>query len=124
MDGWMMSCCQAVLSKSKAVYQAIKNIAVGNVLAQVSSPNEMEEKRLAVCRTCDHLTWYDWAGYMGWVGKNARKIAVNIDNLTVLPELEVKEYRIGAEMFCSICKCRLVAKAKLKDQNCPLNRWE
>lgn len=30
---------------------------------------------------------------------------------------------MGRQLFCSICKCWIPAKARVEDEKCPLNKW-
>jgi len=32
-------------------------------------------------------------------------------------------YWIGRSLWCSICKCHVPAKARIKEENCPLGKW-
>jgi hypothetical protein len=32
-------------------------------------------------------------------------------------------YWISKKIFCSICKCYIPAKARVKDEKCPLDKW-
>ena len=32
-------------------------------------------------------------------------------------------YWIGRTLWCSICKCYIPAKARVKDEKCPLGKW-
>jgi hypothetical protein len=34
-----------------------------------------------------------------------------------------KNYWIKRRLFCSICKCYIPAKARAKDAECPLDKW-
>ncbi len=35
-----------------------------------------------------------------------------------------KNYWIGRAIFCSICKCPIPMKARVKDEKCPLDKWD
>ena len=32
-------------------------------------------------------------------------------------------YKIGRVLFCKICKCNVPAKARVKEETCPADRW-
>jgi len=34
-----------------------------------------------------------------------------------------ENYWIKKTLWCSICKCYIPAKARVKDEKCPLNKW-
>ena len=34
-----------------------------------------------------------------------------------------KNYWIARSLWCSICKCFIPAKARVKDEKCPLGKW-
>ena len=34
-----------------------------------------------------------------------------------------KNYWLARQLFCSICKCFIPAKARVKDEKCPLDKW-
>ena len=33
-------------------------------------------------------------------------------------------YWIGKSIWCSICKCNIPAKARVKDEKCPKDKWD
>ena len=35
-----------------------------------------------------------------------------------------KNYWIKRTLWCSTCKCYIPAKARVKDERCPLDKWE
>ena len=35
-----------------------------------------------------------------------------------------KNYWLGKTLWCSICKCFIPAKARVKDAKCPLGKWK
>ena len=35
-----------------------------------------------------------------------------------------KNYWVGRTLWCSICKCFIPAKARVKEEKCPLDKWE
>ena len=35
-----------------------------------------------------------------------------------------KNYWIKKQIFCSICKCYIPAKARVEDEKCPLDKWK
>jgi len=34
-----------------------------------------------------------------------------------------KKVMVGSMLFCSICKCFIPAKARVKEEKCPLGKW-
>lgn len=34
-----------------------------------------------------------------------------------------KNYWLGRSLWCSICKCFVPAKARVKDEQCPIGKW-
>jgi len=34
-----------------------------------------------------------------------------------------KNYWVGRTLWCSICKCFIPAKATIKEEKCPLDKW-
>ncbi|MCK5604732.1 hypothetical protein KAR91_22775, partial [Candidatus Pacearchaeota archaeon] len=34
-----------------------------------------------------------------------------------------KNYWVGRTLWCSICKCFIPAKARVKDEHCPEGKW-
>jgi len=35
-----------------------------------------------------------------------------------------EQYWLGKRLFCSKCKCYIPAKARVKENTCPLKKWE
>lgn len=77
---------------------------------------------------------------MACCGKNTVKKAKNIvkgftalatgvkyeftdDRVRVCQTCEVN-YWLGRRLFCGKCKCFVPAKARVKDEKCPLDKWQ
>ncbi|MHC5061685.1 MAG: hypothetical protein ACYTFK_11455 [Planctomycetota bacterium] len=46
-----------------------------------------------------------------------------LDDLSSLPELPKKKNRRGTKLFCMICKCFIPAKARVPEEQYPLDKW-
>lgn len=68
--------------------------------------------------------------------KKTRQIATGYSNLVRGKKYEFTDgrvricqgckskYWLGKKLFCSICKCFVPAKARVKESTCPLGKWE
>lgn len=70
------------------------------------------------------------------IGKKAQNIAVGYTNLARGRKYEFTDDRIrtcqkceknswiGKSLWCSICKCFIPAKARVKNEKCPMGFWK
>lgn len=116
-----MACCT----------KTIKHIATGMILAGIDKLMRLPEEpyglsniRLAKCRVCNESTWLSLNQYIWFLDSNGIiNVVKNLDDLAVLPPLPKQDYKPGAKLFCAVCKCWLPAKARVKDERCPLGMW-
>ena len=110
-----MTCC------GKSKLNKAKNIAKGFTALAVGRKYEFTDGRIRICRGCDMNTWMTKLEYSTWLLKNGIKVLTNLDDLTVLPILP--KQNTGKTIYCRLCKCDIPAKARVKDEDCPENKW-
>jgi hypothetical protein len=116
-----MACCT----------KTIERIASGMFLAGIDklmrlpdAANGLANVRLVKCRRCKESTWLSINQYIWFLDINGiTNVIKNLNDLSVLPPLPKQNYKPGAKLFCAVCKCWLPAKARVKDEKCPLNKW-
>lgn len=118
-----MSCCGKI---NKAL-----SIAKGNLAVVLDAINLLPAEqymyhtvRLRACRACEHYTYLTERQYLDWVEANGglAKFVSEIDKLEEWPTLPINaEEQPGSKLFCGLCKCWLVSKAYVKEENCPIN---
>jgi len=123
-----MTCCGDKIKKAVSIVQGNVNLAVDTLLTTVfRMPTEryhLSEVRKAICRSCEKHTWLTAMEYIIWLKSHGVEVIKNLDDLSVLPELPKQDYVKHEKLFCMICKCWLPAKAEIKNEKCPLNKWE
>ena len=112
-----MGCCGKI--------EKIKNIAKGN-LSIDRADSGVVSNRLTKCEKCEKATWltiFDFANIMRKYG--VFKVVTELDRLEQMPELPKNKNRFTDQhnLFCAVCKCKLNAKARVKDETCPLGKW-
>lgn len=116
-----MACCA----------KTIKHVASGMILAGVDKLMQLPDTadglanvRLVKCRSCKESTWLSLNQYIWFLNSNGIvNVIKNLDDLAVLPLLPKQKYKHGAKLFCAVCKCWLPAKARVKDEKCPMGYW-
>lgn len=78
-------------------------------------------ERLRICRTCEKITWWSRADYFKLLLSYGIKV---FTDLSKLPELEIRKKKKGTYNFCAICKCYLPAKTSVKNECCPIEKWQ
>lgn len=101
----------------------IKNIIVGNANLYFGKKFEFTDVRIRKCQACEYGTWITAAEYTKWLRAHGIDVLKNIADLTVLPDLPAQNYKPGSKLFCRKCKCHIPAKARVSEENCPLNKW-
>ncbi len=81
------------------------------------------DSRVEKCLVCEDNTWLTKYEYIRFIWKHGREFLRNIKDLTKLPPLPKKEKRKRTMLFCRLCKCYIMAKARLEDQECSLGLW-
>ncbi len=59
-------------------------------------------------------------GYTNYIRK--KKYEFTDGRIRVCQKCE-KNYWIGKSLWCSMCKCFIPAKARVKENTCPLEKW-
>lgn len=80
-------------------------------------------RRVRICQQCSQATWLTVAEYSDFLSRNAVDVIRNISDLSVLAPLPIKRNRKKTKLFCSKCKCFVPAKAMVKSEICPENKW-
>lgn len=87
------------------------------------------EERKSICVACDKTTWMTKKEYLSWLLANKKDIAEQTGKgleeiLLDLPPLliQTKDEK-RQQQFCSICKCWLPAKMRVKGKECPIGKW-
>ena len=118
-----MSCCNGKLEKIENIIEGNVLNALDNLFLLPAEKHKQKNIRLAICRSCPKQTWLIAIDYLNWLKLNKIEVIKNLNDLSVLPELEKKEYQKRTKLFCRICKCWLPAKAYVENEQCPLNKW-
>lgn len=88
---------------------ALKNIINGHVNEILDKNNELHENRISICKECP-LFSKQWFGY------------ICNNNLWINPETnDVIDYE--DEGYTRGCGCRLEAKTRDIESECPINKW-
>ena len=111
-----MSCC------GKTKLNKAKNITKGFTALVVGKKYEFTDGRIRICRSCHYNTWLTKLEYSTWLAKHGIDVLTNIEDLTSLPMLPKKTE--AKNLYCRKCKCFIPAKARVKDEKCPLDKWE
>lgn len=114
-----MVCCGKKTEKAK-------NILRGYVSLAIKPLSELASKRLQICQECSMQTWMTLFEYAQWILKHGIRILKYLDQLDTLPYLpdQQQNQRDQRQFFCRICKCFIPAKVRIKDETCPLGKWE
>ena len=118
-----MSCCGKTTQALASVAAGYSMFIVDDLFRLPGERSSQANIRLATCRLCGSATWLTLADYAAFLAKHKIEVVKNIADLSVLPPLNKKDYQPGAKLFCRICKCWLPAKAYVKNEKCPLNKW-
>jgi hypothetical protein len=110
-----MGCCGGIKKGKRIVLGILMNYA------KVECPET--SSRIAICRTCEKLTWLTRREWTIWLWKNGIRVLKNISQLEILPELPKKPKSKNGIEFCRVCKCFLEGKTRVEDERCPLNKW-
>ena len=122
-----MGCCGKKLVR---VSGKVKNIAKGNITLALSFvlpafKFEFADDRIRACHKCKKQTWLTAAEYLAWMkAQGITTVIKNLDVLEKLPELPKKNHERGRKLCCMICKCFVPAKAYVKEEACPLGKWQ
>ena len=89
------------------------------------------EERKKICVGCDKTTWMTKKEYLEWLIANRKDIVEQLKGekgieeiLLELPPLTIQQKdERRKQQFCSVCKCWLPAKMRVKDKQCPVGRW-
>lgn len=102
----------------------IKNIATGYFDLTIGKKYEFTDTRIRICQKCEEQTWMSKAEFITWLLAHGIDMIKNISSLEKLPKLPVyKQMKGRRNIFCQICKCFIPAKARVKDEKCPLKKW-
>ncbi len=87
--------------------------------------NEEVNRRVKICYIrCPFHTWLSKKEYALWIAKNGVSIIRNLQDTSKLPPLPKKEYSIKRKtLYCRLCKCDLLIKAKDKTEHCLIRKW-
>ena len=115
-----MPCCKKKISN---IIKGYTRFAFSKLIELPKEKYKQSDKRIRICQACDKSTWLTMIEYFNFIKENLKDIIKNIEDLTLLPELPDSEYEIGKKLFCKLCKCFIPAKAWLKEEKCPLQKW-
>jgi hypothetical protein len=121
-----MSCCGETIKKLAGISVGYSAVWLDRLFHLPRPKYQYADVRLAICRMCEKSTWLTRQSYVNWIDVHSGKgkFVRDISNLESWPELPVGDQEPGAKLFCRICKCWLPAKAYIKDEKCPLNKWD
>lgn len=111
--------------------RSVRNIIKGNVGFLIESMFDLSidkcdatNTRIELCKCCKKNTWLFKTEYAKFVFEHGMDFIKHIDNLVELPELpKGKNDGRRKKIFCMVCKCFIPAKAREKDEACPLGKW-
>lgn len=119
-----MSCCGDLVAKPAGILAGYV-MAGTDKLYQLPRPKyDYADIRLATCRMCEDSTWLSFSDYFAFLRSHKIAFVKNLNDLSVLPKLDKKDHQKEKRLFCRICKCWLPAKSYIKDEKCPLNKWD
>lgn len=110
-----MDCC----GKTKV----LMNVVEGKVNRAIGKENQFTQQRSSECEKCENVTWFTKKEYREWVRGKYFKIIKYIDKPKVMPPLTIQKKTDGREMYCSICKCLIDEKTRVKQNTCPEKLW-
>ncbi|OHB56429.1 MAG: hypothetical protein A2Y12_06245 [Planctomycetes bacterium GWF2_42_9] len=125
-----MSCCDKKIISGKdavAKIKKIKSIAEGFAKLAASKAGmkfEYAKERLAICESCEYVTWLKDAEFAAWLNENKIEVLRNLESLEKLNDLPLKPHRALTRRYCVKCKCNILAKVHSKEEKCPEERWE
>jgi hypothetical protein len=125
-----MSCCgKKIITGKKAVAKLnkIKSIAEGFTKLAASRAGmkfEYAKERLAVCESCENVTWLKDREFAAWLNENKIEVLKNLESLEKLSDLPKKPHRALTRRYCIKCKCNIMAKIHSKEEKCPKERWK
>jgi hypothetical protein len=119
-----MGCCgQEKITTMIHIAQGVAMATLDSVFTLPKDRYSYVNDRLNICSTCPKITFMHKSEYLEWLRQNKIEVLKHIEDLSVLPELEIQQFEVGKTFFCAICKCWLPAKAYVKDEQCPLKNW-
>jgi len=124
-----MSCCgKKIITGESAVTKIskLKSIAEGFTKLAASKAGinfEYAKARLAICETCENVTWLKDREFAAWLNENKIEVLKNLESLEKLSDLPKKPRRALTRRYCIKCKCNILAKIYSKEERCPENMW-
>ncbi|OHB54197.1 MAG: hypothetical protein A2Y12_17125 [Planctomycetes bacterium GWF2_42_9] len=125
-----MSCCGKKLitgTDAVAKLNKIKNIAEGFAklaASRVGMNFEYAQERLAICESCENVTWLKDKEFGAWLNENKIEVLKNLDSLENITDLPLKPHRALTRRYCIKCKCNILAKVHSREERCVEERWE
>lgn len=123
-----MSCCggklRKALDKAGNIVEGYALSFIDDLFGLPAEKCEQANNRRKICQQCEFSTWFTKMEYARWLWSNKVKVVKNLDGLAELEPLEIKPYSTGKKLCCSICKCFVPKKARVKEERCPKGKWE
>ena len=115
-----MACCggaKRMLTKGAAIASGYTNLALHHKATNTDA-------RIRACWNCPESTWLTMGEYADWYRRNGIELIKNaLDFEKTPPLLKMPQSPGRQNLFCRICKCYVPAKARVKEETCPLNKW-
>jgi len=121
-----MSCCgKKLITGTNAKINKLKSIEGFTKLAASRAGINFEyaQERLAICESCENVTWLKDAEFAAWLNENKIEVLKNLESLEKLIDLPKRPRRALTRRYCVKCKCNIMAKVHSKEERCPEVRW-
>ena len=120
-----MGCCGKKIFKVLSIAEGNFAVLLNKIKLLPADRFHHHFIRTDACRECEHCTHLTDDQYLEWIKENGgyKKFLAEIDKLEEWKTLTIvkkENSQPGAEMFCSLCKCWLEAKAYVMRENCPI----
>ena len=121
-----MGCCggHSVLQQARAITTGFGKLALEHLSPLPPKDHAQTDARLRTCQKCPERTWLTKMEWLTFAAGHVKDMVTHIADLSALPALPRREYRPGAHLFCTICKCLVPAKARVKQEHCPRGLWK
>lgn len=116
-----MSCCLGHLSR---ILKGFSIVILEQLFRMPADKASQAIQRKTICRECDHHTWLSLMEMIAYLKKHQINQVKDLERLENLEPLPIREKEHDKDrLFCAVCKCWIPAKAAVKDENCPLKKW-
>jgi hypothetical protein len=90
---------------------------------KIINPTKTTAKQGGCCGKAKSLMYKGRNIAIGWINMLLGKEKELAEKRIQLCLLCDKKYKVGRTLWCSICKCLIPAKVRIKDEHCPKGKW-